>query len=218
MRRRGLIVVSMVALAALVACAQQETPGQTPVEQTMENVEATVADTEIVATAVLEDGSGEQVGLVTFTQDDDHVVIEGEVHGVAGAGQHGFHIHESGECVAPDFTSAGGHFNPNGMPHACPPEPSRHAGDLGNIEVDAEGHGTVSMDSDKFTLGPGELSVVGRAVILHEGEDDCTSQPTGDAGARLACGRIVLQGAADMPDMGEAEGAEEGGEAGDTGY
>ena len=214
MNRLGVIAVSIVAAAGLVACGQQETPGQTPVEQTMENVEATVAGTEIVATAVLVDGNGDEVGLVTFIQDDNHVVIQGEVHDVAPAGRHGLHVHETGECLPPDFTSAGGHFNPNGMPHACPPEPSRHAGDLGNIEINAEGHGMIEMDSDKFTLGPGELSVVGRALILHEGEDDCTTQPTGDAGARLACGQIVLQGAADMPEVGEAEGAEETG----TGY
>jgi len=112
----------------------------------------------------------------------------------ATPGTHGLHIHEKGDCSAPDATSAGGHFNAAGNPHAAPADQARHNGDLGNIEVGADGKGHLEITSNLLTVSPGPDSVVGRSVIFHEKADDLKTQPTGNAGARYGCGIIVLKG------------------------
>ena len=130
-------------------------------------------------------------GRVTFMQTRNGVRIVATVQGVA-PGLHGIHIHEKGDCSASDFASAGGHWNPDGKPHGCPPTPDRHAGDLGNIEVNAERTGTLELSTILFTLGEGEESAVGKAVILHDDPDDCTTDPAGHSGGRLACAIIEV--------------------------
>lgn len=108
--------------------------------------------------------------------------------GVKPAGPHGVHVHETGECAPPDFSSAGGHLNPDGSPHACPPSVPRHAGDLGNIEIAESGEGHLEVQTDLLTVPGGASSLQGRAIVLHAGADDCTTQPSGDSGDPLACG------------------------------
>ena len=157
--------------------------------------------------AVLRNAEGVEIGTATFEQASDGVVLLAEVTGVEPDGPHGFHVHEVGECVPP-FTSSGGHFNPTGAPHACPPTLPRHAGAFGNIEI-IEGNGRLEVPSDLVTVTPGETSVIGRAVVLHEGTDDCVSQPTGDAGARMACGVIELVGPEAETEGVEGEGGGE---------
>ena len=99
-------------------------------------------------------------------------------------------MHEKGDCSDAEAKSAGGHFNPGGMPHAGPMAGSRHAGDLGNIEIGPNGQGDLDVRTDLLTIKPGPNSVIGRAVIFHEKADDMTTQPTGNAGGRLACGVV----------------------------
>ena len=141
------------------------------------------------AVAVLHPASSSQVrGVVLFVQKDGFVEITGEIVGLT-PGPHGFHIHEFGDCSAPDATSAGEHFNPTGMPHGAPEDPRRHVGDLGNIVADAYGKATLRM-TDKMIQLHGPNSIVGRSVILHANPDDFKSQPAGNAGPRLACGVI----------------------------
>jgi len=103
-------------------------------------------------------------------------------------GKHGFHIHEKGDCSAPDASSAGGHFNPGSSPHGAPtaPREARHAGDLGNIETGSDGTGR--YDRVDPLLDYGQLT--GLSVLIHAGEDDLTSQPAGNSGARIGCGVI----------------------------
>jgi Cu-Zn family superoxide dismutase len=106
-------------------------------------------------------------------------------------GQHGFHIHETGDCSAPDASSAGGHFNPTGAPHGAPSAAEHHAGDLGNIEANAEGQAEVNIHANGVSLEEAAPnSIKGKAVIVHAAADDLQTQPTGNAGARLACGVI----------------------------
>jgi Cu-Zn family superoxide dismutase len=105
-------------------------------------------------------------------------------------GKHGFHIHAIGDCSAPDATSAGGHFNPDTKAHGAPNAPEHHAGDLGNIEADSSGTAKVSIHGGGLTFASGANSVMGKAIIVHAAEDDLKTQPTGNAGARLACGVI----------------------------
>jgi superoxide dismutase, Cu-Zn family len=108
----------------------------------------------------------------------------------APPGTHGLHIHEKGDCSDPKAMSAGGHFNPGGMPHSGPMDLKRHAGDLGNIEIRSDGKGDLEISSDLLTVKPGPNSVVGRSVVFHEKADDLKTQPTGNAGGRLGCGVI----------------------------
>ena len=135
--------------------------------------------------------NGKVAGTVTFTEEADGVKVHAEITGLT-PGKHGFHIHEFGDCSAPDFTSAGAHFNPTNSPHAAPDASERHEGDMGNIEADESGKATLDyLDHHISITGVKDKeSVLGRAVIVHEKADDLKTQPTGDAGGRIACGVI----------------------------
>lgn len=128
-------------------------------------------------------------GTVTFTQEGYKVKVAADVQG-AKPGPHGIHVHEYGDCTAPDFQSAGAHLNPDGAAHGCPSTPEHHPGDLGNIEVGADGTGHLEFETTGLTVTPGSNSVVGKTVIFHEGPDDCVSRPAGNSGGRLLCGKI----------------------------
>ncbi len=141
------------------------------------------------AIAVLSSTQGHKAfGIVTFTGVENGVRVVAEFSGLT-PGKHGFHIHEFGDCSAPDGTSAGGHYNPTGMPHSMPSSGKRHVGDMGNIEAGKDGTAYLDYVDTTISLN-GEYSIIGRGVILHEKEDDLTTQPTGAAGARIACGVI----------------------------
>lgn len=143
------------------------------------------------AVAVIHPTEGNKAsGTVTFTESGDGVQVEAEIEGV-DEGNHGFHIHQYGDCTAPDGTSAGGHYNPEDNQHAGPDAENRHVGDMGNIEAGADGMATKSYVDSVITLN-GPNSIIGHAVIVHAGEDDLKSQPTGDAGSRLGCGVIGI--------------------------
>jgi len=143
------------------------------------------------AIAVLHPTTGSNVtGTVTFTAEGDSVKVVADISGLT-PGKHGFHIHEFGDCSAPDATSAGGHFNPSKHQHGAPSDTERHAGDLGNIEADASGKVHLEI-TDKVMKLSGDDSIVGHAVIVHEKADDLKTQPTGNAGGRVACGVIGI--------------------------
>ena len=127
-------------------------------------------------------------GTVTFTPTTYGVRVAADVTGLS-PGDHGFHIHEKGDCSAPDGSSAGGHFNPAGMPHGGPRDEKRHVGDLGNLVADDSGKAHYEV-VDRFLTLEGTNSIIGRSVIVHEKVDDLKSQPTGNAGGRVACGVI----------------------------
>ena len=141
------------------------------------------------AVAVLSSASGSKVtGTVTFTKSGDDVKVVADVTGLT-PGKHGFHVHEFGDCSAADASSAGGHYNPTKHEHAAPDVSDRHMGDLGNLEADSSGKAHLER-TDKTLKLSGDNSIVGYAVIVHEKEDDLKTQPTGNAGGRLACGVI----------------------------
>jgi Cu-Zn family superoxide dismutase len=127
-------------------------------------------------------------GEVTFTAEAGGVHVVGTFSGLV-YGEHGFHVHEKGDCSAPDGTSAGGHFNPGGKPHAARDAAARHAGDLGNLKADPYGLARIDFVDTGISL-TGPDSIIGKAVIIHEKADDFSTQPTGNAGARQACGVI----------------------------
>jgi Cu-Zn family superoxide dismutase len=143
------------------------------------------------AVAVLSSASGSSVGgTVTFVKESEGVRVIADIKGLT-PGKHGFHVHEKGDCSAPDAASAGAHFNPTGSPHAAPEATPRHAGDLGNITADDKGNARYErLDTTISFDGPN--SVIGRAVIVH-GKPDDFSQPAGNAGPRVACGVIQMK-------------------------
>lgn len=182
---------SALLLALLAAGCADDAPAEAPAD-----APAPVAadDPETVEALVSPIGDGTVEGRVVFTALDDALEIRYALDGL-GAGPHGFHVHRIGDC-GPDSTgtpggAAGPHFNPLESPHGAPDaDPAdRHAGDLGNIQAGPDGRAEgVVVDSVLSLDGP--TSVMGRALVVHGGEDDLASQPSGDAGARVGCGVI----------------------------
>ena len=145
------------------------------------------------AVAVLHPTAGQQItGLVDFRTAGERVTIVAQLSGLSPKTSHGFHVHELGDCSAPDAASAGGHFNPTGHSHAGPHSEMRHAGDLGNLESDAHGNARLEIAVDGITLDAKAAGVLGRSVIVHAQPDDLTSHPGGNAGARIGCGVIGI--------------------------
>ena len=131
-------------------------------------------------------------GMAIFTQNGDQITLTIQIQN-ASPGVHAVHIHESGDCSAPDGTSAGGHWNPTGVAHGKWREGEFHLGDIGNITVGEDGTGSIELTTDLWEIGTGsDVDIVGRGIIVHAGADDFTSQPSGNAGARIGCGAIAL--------------------------
>ena len=128
-------------------------------------------------------------GTVTFTEEADGVRVRAEITGLT-PGNHGFHVHEFGDCSAADASSAGAHFNPTNNPHAGPDAAERHVGDMGNVEAGASGKATLEYVDHQISLTNDQRCVIGRSVVVHAKADDLKSQPSGDSGARVACGVI----------------------------
>lgn len=143
------------------------------------------------AQAQLQSAAGKNVsGTVTFTRGPEGVAVEGTLNGLE-PGKHGFHVHETGDCSAADFSSAGGHFNPANVQHGAPTDEVHHPGDMGNLEVGSDGTATVSITMPELSMDEGDPAyVIGKAVVVHAKADDLKSQPSGDAGGRVACGVI----------------------------
>ena len=166
------LALSILALAALAAC--QSTPSE-PAR----------------ATAGLDPTKGNKTrGEATFEQRGDKVHVVIFVEGLKPGEEHGLHIHEVGDCSSGDGMSAKGHFNPFGKPHGKPGTPERHAGDLPSLKAAKNGRAKVDVQVDGISVTGGPGNIVGKAVIVHASPDDYTTQPTGNAGARLACGVI----------------------------
>jgi Cu-Zn family superoxide dismutase len=139
------------------------------------------------AEAKLEPRSGSNVsGTVTFVQMGEKVRVEAVVRGL-GPGEHGFHVHEAGDCSAADASSAKGHFNPGGKTHG------EHAGDMPNLITNAAGEALLMVELTRFSLDNGPNGILGRSVVVHADPDDYQSQPAGNSGKRIACGSIVLR-------------------------
>lgn len=133
-------------------------------------------------------------GTVTFRQQGEHVLVHAMVEALKPGQEHGFHIHEKGDCSSGDGVSAGGHFNPAGKPHGPPDSGERHAGDLPALKADAQGRADVKFQLMGATVGSGAATdIVGRGLIVHAQPDDYRTQPTGNSGARIACAVIARQ-------------------------
>lgn len=131
-------------------------------------------------------------GTVSFTRQGNQVVMAAKFSGLTPGG-HGFHIHEKGDCSAPDGTSAGGHFNPAGKKHGHPQHEDHHVGDLPMLEADASGNASLTATLSGISLTQGDSGIIGRGVIVHAAPDDFKTQPTGNSGGRVACGVIAAR-------------------------
>ncbi|MDQ3187871.1 MAG: superoxide dismutase family protein [Pseudomonadota bacterium] len=151
---------------------------------------ATMAPDGPSATAVVRPASGSQAhGTVKFTQVGTRVRVDAEIAGLT-TGLHGMHIHEKGDCSAPDAASAGAHFNPAAKKHGAPDSAERHAGDFGNLKADEYGKATLLIIVNGISVGTGADGVIGRGVIVHADADDLKTDPTGNSGGRIGCGVI----------------------------
>lgn len=143
------------------------------------------------AQARLEAKSGSYVtGEVNFNERGDRLLVSVNVSGLKPNSEHGFHVHEKGDCSAADATSAGSHFNPDGHPHGHHSQVQRHAGDLKNLTADSKGGAVASFEVTGLHLDEGKHGILNRAVVIHANPDDYTSQPAGNSGGRIACGVI----------------------------
>jgi len=146
------------------------------------------------AVANLASASGSLVsGKVTLVPMGNGVHLTGEVGGLPPNSKHGFHVHQKGDCSAADASSAGDHFNPFNAPHGKASSGTHHAGDMDNITSNAQGVAKIDMHVAGVTLGGGAANdIAGRGLIVHAAPDDYQTQPTGNAGARLACAVITV--------------------------
>ncbi len=170
MTRPFLLLASLLALSA---CANPGTTGPRAVAQLQSTSGSTAT------------------GSVSFTQNGDKVMVSGVVSGLKANAEHGFHVHEKGDCSSGDGMSAGGHFNPGGQPHGNHSGMAQHAGDLPSLKADAGGVAKFSFESKSISVGSGASDIVGRGLIVHRDPDDYTTQPTGNSGPRRACAVIV---------------------------
>jgi|JI7StandDraft_1071085.scaffolds.fasta_scaffold383144_1 Cu-Zn family superoxide dismutase len=146
---------------------------------------------EAAATANLQSTRGNTAsGTVRFVQNGDKVQVTGEVKGLKPGAEHGFHVHEKGDCSSGDGMSTGGHFNPTGTAHGQHGHGTHHVGDLPSLMADAQGVAKVNFTSTTLTLKPGTTSIMDKGLIVHRDPDDYKTQPTGNSGPRVACGVI----------------------------
>ncbi|CAN5910851.1 hypothetical protein BH23PLA1_BH23PLA1_39690 [soil metagenome] len=154
----------------------------------------------IGAVAVLIPSDGSEVrGLVVFLKEEDGIRVQGQIIGLS-PGKHGFHVHEFGDLRSPDGTAAGDHFNPTDGKHAGREADERHVGDLGNIEADEQGIATFDFLDEKLSF-EGKTSILGRGLVVHADADDLKSQPSGDAGGRVAVGVIGVANPAPLEEV-----------------
>ena len=142
------------------------------------------------AVANLEPTAGNTAkGTVSFTQQGDRVRVSAQLSGLKPNAEHAFHVHEKGDCSAADGMSAGGHYNPAGKPHG-PQGADHHAGDMPSLITDAYGNANATFELSGVSIGSGPADLVGRGLIVHRDADDYKTQPTGNAGPRIACAVI----------------------------
>lgn len=186
-------------LAILVAFSCKEvkkeaSDAKEEVEELMDEAKTEMNEEETVVKFMLEPKSDSKVkGEVTFTEDDDEVSMVAVLSGLT-EGEHAIHIHQTADCTAADGSSAGGHWNPTNEPHGkWGASEGYHKGDIGNFTADADGNAKVEFSTEEWCIGCDDenKNILGKGVIVHQGVDDFTSQPSGAAGARISCAGII---------------------------
>lgn len=194
MKKLGILILGIV-LITFTSCneTKKEETVETTIEETTEN-ETVKEETPVELGVLLEGKSGSSSrAKVKFIEENGLVKMDARLIGLE-PGTHAIHIHEKADCSADDATSSGGHWNPTFEQHGkWGDEEGYHRGDIGNFEVGEDGNGSISMQTDEWCLGCDDekKNIIGKAIIVHKGADDFTSQPSGDAGARVSCGGII---------------------------
>ena len=190
--------LATIAFALVCATSCKENKKEDVKDTEVETIEVEKADdetsNEITLTMDLTPKSESNVsGTVTFVEKNGTVTMTAKMTGLS-EGEHAIHIHEEADCTSDDGTSAGGHWNPTAQPHGkWGADTGFHKGDIGNFTVGANGEGIVNFSTDQWCIGCGDENkdILGKAIIVHQGTDDFTSQPSGAAGSRISCGGII---------------------------
>ena len=181
------IFILLISLVLVVGCKKEK-------KESVKEVEETVSVEVKKVKLKLEPKSNSNVsGNVVFTEDNGTVAMTAILSGLT-PGSHAIHLHEKADCSSDDGKSTGGHWNPTSEPHGkWDASEGYHKGDIGNFEADEKGNGTISFTTDQWCIGCGDPNkdIMGKAVIVHEGTDDFTTQPTGAAGGRVSCGAVI---------------------------
>ncbi|WP_347374504.1 superoxide dismutase family protein [Aequorivita sp. Q41] len=195
MKKLGLLITAT-AILAFVGC-KNEKKDMDNAEEVTDSVQVDTTAEKVESKSIsvtMEPKSGSTaVGEVYFTEANGIVKMEAKFSGLT-AGTHAIHLHEKADCSSDDGKSSGGHWNPTHQKHGkWGDDEGFHKGDIGNFEADANGNGKIAMQTDEWCIGCGDekKDILGKAIIVHDGTDDFVSQPTGDAGGRVACGGII---------------------------
>lgn len=182
--RRVFILIACAACGTACAADPQATKTATPPGE---------GQTPIGASAPLKPTQGHRAsGELSLTADQSGVRIGGTIEGLTPNAEHGFHIHEQGDCSAPDASSAGSHFNPTSQPHGHPKKDAKHLGDMVNLRADAKGTARVDAFIEGAALHTSQpTDLIGKAIVVHAKPDDYSSQPSGNSGDRIACAVIA---------------------------
>lgn len=191
------IELALLALIVVFSCKEvkkETSDAKEEVEELMDEAKNEMNEEETTIKFMLEPKSDSNVkGEVTFTQDDDEVDMIAMLSGLS-EGEHAIHIHQTADCTAADGSSAGGHWNPTNEPHGkWGASEGYHKGDIGNFTADADGNAKIEFSTDEWCINCDDenKNILGKGLIVHQGVDDYTSQPSGDAGARVSCAGII---------------------------
>ena len=189
--------LALLAILVVFSCKEvkkEASDAKEEVEELMDEAKTEMNEEETVVKFMLEPKSDSKVkGEVTFTEDDDEVSMVAVLSGLT-EGEHAIHIHQTADCTAADGSSAGGHWNPTNEPHGkWGASEGYHKGDIGNFTADADGNAKVEFSTEEWCIGCDDenKNILGKGVIVHQGVDDFTSQPSGAAGARVSCAGII---------------------------
>jgi Cu-Zn family superoxide dismutase len=189
--KKIIVSLTIIGLVAFISCKEKKTETEQVVEEVVQEVEKT--SPKIVSFILESKNESSATGKVEFEEVNGIVNLEIYLRGLT-PGIHAIHIHEKADCSSPDGKSAGGHWNPTMEKHGKWGDTEGfHKGDIGNIVADENGEGRISMQTDQWCIGCGDekKDILGKAIIVHDGEDDFITQPTGNAGGRVSCGGII---------------------------
>lgn len=192
MKKIQIMIMGLLVLVAF-SCKQAKKEAEATTEEVIEEVKEEMVEVKAISFSMEAKSDSNVGGEVTFTEENGTVTMKAVLTGLS-EGEHAIHIHEKADCSSTDGKSTGGHWNPTFQPHAkWGAEGGYHKGDIGNFVADAEGNATVDFGTSEWCVGCGDetKNIVGKAVIVHQGVDDYTSQPSGAAGARIACTGII---------------------------
>ncbi|TMU56968.1 superoxide dismutase family protein [Flagellimonas algicola] len=192
MKKIQITAMSLLVLLAF-SCKQAKKEAETTTDEVVEEVKEEIVEVKTISFSMEAKSDSNVGGEVTFTEENGTVIMKAKLSGLT-EGEHAIHIHEKADCSSADGKSTGGHWNPTFQPHAkWGADGGYHKGDIGNFVADAEGNASVDFGTSEWCIGCDDetKNIVGKAVIVHQGIDDYTSQPSGAAGARVACTGII---------------------------